>query len=700
MSSPQPRPQSQPPPPPAPPPAEGTPDLNAVMAAVGYQVFSFLPLGSLLRGRRSPMLVNTVFHDGLFQCLGQAETLSLSQCRHLRRIDDDQLVTFIRNIVEVGEAHHPGYARRVHRRRAHRCAETSACPCPIKVKHLDLSRCRAIRGDGVHFCLKHMPGVERVFLSHCSKFDASNCFAALGDLHASELTYLDVGGCPDLDTIGIKRLVTTLQGKWIRHLDFSGCSQFIDDSVAGTVAFCLNLECLNLSNAGGITTFGVGIIAYVTRNTLRCLSIRGCDQVHLPKLLMAASDELIELAGSDDDHRALPPNYAGDSNDRSLYIAALCSVLVQMMRVHDNVGEILHMSQRYMASFKKLDEKWSTVWGLSGDRDRGARMFGNLEVLDLGHVGSEDIRLEGCLATIAWLNGGKLKQVDLEGLKSVSHFDISVLGSTSGTNLKRLNASAMTEMPSEHSACFFFHTMKNILELDLSGCNFWEGNSKGVALVFLTGLRSLKLDYTNITDSILVTVLTKCMKLLRLSVRECRELHSRKICAAKLVNRNLNLLELDCRHINLNAPLRKMQEVYPSLLRLNGKITKKGTKLLKAHQSSYLWRIGEREPTGGKKRKRKRDGTLASSGSAPNGDSAVPFHNCCTIMMMGFSCPSTCEQEVFGCKTCSIDFGNYVCMACARQCHDGHEIFSAGYGAGCCDCCIFSECKCLEECEV
>eukprot|EP00571_Detonula_confervacea_P005886 CAMPEP_0172330892 /NCGR_PEP_ID=MMETSP1058-20130122/61640_1 /TAXON_ID=83371 /ORGANISM="Detonula confervacea, Strain CCMP 353" /LENGTH=318 /DNA_ID=CAMNT_0013048127 /DNA_START=487 /DNA_END=1440 /DNA_ORIENTATION=- len=318
-----------------------------------------------------------------------------------------------------------------------------------------------------------MPNVKRVKLSSATRFDVTNHFAEGACLQTVKLEYLDVSECPILDNEGIKRLVTTCQGKVIRHLDLSGCSKLIDDSIAGTIAFCQNLECINLAGAVNVTSFGIGIIAYICRRTLRCLSLRECVGVDLPRLLMCHSDELIDLAGSEDDHRVLPPNFEGDDNDRRLYITALCSVLVQMNRVHDNVADILHMSQRYMASFKKLDKKWATIWGSSEERSSEGRMFGQLENLDLGYVGTEDIRLEGCLSIIAWLNEGRLKQVDLEGLTTISHFDISVLGSTSRNNLQRLNASSMTDLPSAHSSCFFFHNLKNISELDLSGYNHW-----------------------------------------------------------------------------------------------------------------------------------------------------------------------------------------------------------------------------------
>ena len=311
-------------------------------------------------------------------------------------------------------------------------------------------------------------------------------------------------------------------------------------------------------------------------------------------------------------------------------------------------------------------------------------------------MGREETRLEGCLATIAWLNGGKLKQIDLEGLTSVSHFDISVLGSTSCNNLKRLDCSAMTDVPSDNSSCFFFQSMKNIRELDLSNCKHWGINSKGVALVFLTNLRSLKVDHTDIRDSVLVTFLTKCKHLLRLSAVGCKEFSSTRLCAAKLVNRDLNLLELDIRHTKLDSPLWKIQQMYRSLLRLNGRLTEKGSKMLKAHQLNYAWRVGAREVKGSKSKKRKRDGTTAGKIIVPSDGGKISFANCCSILSTGLSYSKGCEQEMYGCKTCGIDFGNFVCMACTKQCHEGHEVFSVGYGTGCCDCCLFSDCRCLD----
>ena len=46
-------------------------------------------------------------------------------------------------------------------------------------------------------------------------------------------------------------------------------------------------------------------------------------------------------------------------------------------------------------------------------------MFGCLEHLDISLIGQKTgTRLDGCLAVIAWLNGGRLKHVDFDGRES------------------------------------------------------------------------------------------------------------------------------------------------------------------------------------------------------------------------------------------------------------------------------------------
>ncbi len=75
-------------------------NLATVMSAVGPQIFSFLPLGSLLNGLRSPALVSKSFNDSIYTSIGDREVLDVSQCAHLRKITDDSLSTLVLTVLE------------------------------------------------------------------------------------------------------------------------------------------------------------------------------------------------------------------------------------------------------------------------------------------------------------------------------------------------------------------------------------------------------------------------------------------------------------------------------------------------------------------------------------------------------------------------------------------------------------------------
>ena len=241
-------------------------NINEVMAAVGPQIFSYLPIGSLLNGRHSPMLANTIFHDNVYLCLGQSKTLSLSQNQNLRAINDEQLTALIRKIVEISEASNPeecsstsnvvGAAAAERRRRTHDCSDVANCRCTMKVTHLDLSRCRSLTGSGIHYCLKHTPHVRRILLSSASRFDARESFAdgnIVDALTLPRLEHLDLSCCGRVDSVALKNFMSVVLPHNIRHLDLAGASSMIDDDVFGTLALCQNLENLALNGARKIS---------------------------------------------------------------------------------------------------------------------------------------------------------------------------------------------------------------------------------------------------------------------------------------------------------------------------------------------------------------------------------------------------------------------------------------------------------------
>ena len=465
------------------------PDLNSVFGAVGFQICSFLPTGFLLSGTRSPMLVSTTVHDEVFRHFGQSQRLILS-AKHLHKVTDEQLIAFIRKVIEIMEAPDPRYRLKVVRRREHDCSSLPLCLCPLKTEVLDLGNCRNLRGEALHFAVKHMPGLRTLLISNQVKFDAAQYFKhEKGNEHTlimkKRLTYLGCQNCNMLDSTGVKSLVTRLQGKYIKDLDLYGCRE-VCDSIATTIAFCEGLETLKLCGSAKITSFGVGLVAYLCRHTLRGLSLRYCSGVNLPELLFATSSELIDLAGSEDDARALPRNFSGGSHDRALYISALCSALVQMVRLNDTTA--LALSRRYKESFINLDRKWRRTRHL-GETDE--RMFAKIVHFDLSHVGRADIRLEGCLSTLAWLNGGSLRTLDISGLKHVSHHDLTVLSCATKSTLKTLGTQSCAELPTEQNSCFTFVCLSKIRELDLSNTRYFDAGNSGVAMVMLTSLRSL-----------------------------------------------------------------------------------------------------------------------------------------------------------------------------------------------------------------
>lgn len=130
------------------------------------------------------------------------------------------------------------------------------------------------------------------------------------------------------------------------------------------------------------------------------------------------------------------------------------------------------------------------------------RLFGKLEKLDIGLLGNRGIKLQGCLATISWLNGRRLKQVDLCGLESVSDADIYALMSTSGPRLQSLQVASSVSNSSENFNSNIFDKARNLSELDVSfSCGLVDCHRISSVFERLANLRSLKLDHLQINNS-------------------------------------------------------------------------------------------------------------------------------------------------------------------------------------------------------
>eukprot|EP00985_Skeletonema_marinoi_P024537 scaffold17137_cov81-Skeletonema_marinoi.AAC.2 len=234
----------------------------------------------------------------------------------------------------------------------------------------------------------------------------------------------------------------------------------------------------------------------------------------------------------------------------------------------------------------------------------------------------------------------------------------------------------------------------SVCELDLSCCNALIDN--GTNFSEMNNLRSLKLDHLLIEDYNMAVLLSTTKRLLHLSVHGCSKLEVSVLTKAKAINPHLELLDLDVRDAFMDVPLSSIRDAFPSLLKLNNRCTAMGTSRIKQHQQNYQWRVGARDRNSTGSNKRKRGESLNARESRVIGSASMSL-NCCSLQLTGFSKADCTAQEMFGCKTCHIEFDRFVCMTCSKVCHKalGHEVFCIGYGPGYCDCCILSKCMCI-----
>ena len=689
-------------------------DLNVVIASVGAHLFSFLPLGSLLL---SPVIVNTTFNDAVYECLGQATSLTLSSCKHLRQISDTNLIILINKIVNIRESsrrqgNNPSQ-RRQQKRDPHVCTGFEMCPHSlIKMTHLDLSRCRNLTGHSILYCLRHMPNIEQLLLSSTTRFDAEQMFDGLNfetceffPLSLNKLKYMDFSGCSRLNSTSIKKFLLVCQPRDLIHLDLSAVSNTLDDKVIiGLGLCCPKLESLNIAGATKLTAVGVGLIAYICRHTLKQLNLRGCVGVNLPLLLMGYAFKISNLLRDLEDlnrdvQQVIPPNLVGDFDELNIenIIRSLADAVSGMMNANPNSPHAIVTSLGYHAEFKRMDAEFKSMQQSMGylraradDESGEYSIFDVLEHLDISLIGNRHIRLEGCIATIAWLSGGRLKHVNLCGLQGVMPSDLSVLACLSRHRLKSVNVSSSEVMRSQLPFCpmaDFYSAAQHLSVLDLSCCDIPNDNQ--ISMSNLTHLRSLKLDYSNIDEYVAFIVIRRLRQLISLSVRGCTNVTSRVLISHQPETLEpWELLELDCRDIKMDHPLSEVRMAYPSLLKLNNRCTALGTTMLQAHRSRFLWRVGMINP---------HDHTLQSDVSEIVGEvnGRGSTNECCTIFRTGLSQAIDTEQEMFACMTCGITFGHFICHVCAKKCHVGHDINSVGTGCGYCDCCVYTlSCQC------
>lgn len=715
-------------------------DLTAVISASGAHLLSYLPLGSLLTGQQSPTLVSTAFYDAVYHAIGtQFSELSFSSCPHLRKIDDEALIKIIRNIIEISQAHHPEYNRPVERRRGHVCEHTITCPCPINsIKYLDLSRCRSIKGEGVHFALKHLPNVRRISLSGAKRLDWLAHFVSeriipdcYNKVQVHKLEAVDISACPKIDDLGLRSFLGSVKGHQIRVLDLSGCSTKTSDEIAGPIsAYCRNLQSVSLAGMKKITAYAVGLIAHCCRDTLRSLNIRHCSKVHLMELLWRRVQHMATLLTNSNDQQEgnlppeaiYPPAYAGDISNAgwacATYRETYSLSINRVLQLHQGDDWLERVSQIYEDNFLEFEERNHMNRNSISNINN---MFGKLEHLDIGHIGKKGYIISGCLAAIAWLNGGRIRELNIAGLDFLSTAELNMLAMCSAERLQVLEMpvsltrahrrAGMGPLNLSHAKIFSSYVPPRITELDMSCLAASVVPSDGTTLSFLRNLqhcRVLKLDFLPVREVYLPPI----PGLMKLSLQGCTQLTYNAIYNHLRAHKDGMMLELDIRGIpnESNLASASFSRLLPRLLMLNNRRTALGTAMKDEHAQIQNWRTGAKiRPTKSRKRKaavavEQEDEAMgaqlaetAVSGASLEDNSDAPLcKTCCSILRTGFRKDQDSEQEMFACRSCKIDFGRFVCYECAKKCHEGHDVVSIGFGAGYCDCSILSQCSCLE----
>jgi len=344
-------------------------------------------------------------------------------------------------------------------------------------------------------------------------------------------------------------------------------------------------------------------------------------------------------------------------------------------------------------------------------------MFGQLEHLDIGHIGKSGYKIAGCLAAISWLSGGRIRELNIAGLEKLNTVELNFFAMCSGERLKVLEAPVSltvpplgTEMNPTLLTIFPFYVPSMITELDLSCLDVSVIPSDSTALSFLSKLancRVLKLDHVPVKE----VHLPPMSGLLKLSLLGCTQLTRNSIYNyLQTHHRDSKILELDIRGISdqTDLPLNIFCKVLPRLVMLNNRRTKLGTALKDEHLQLQRWRTGAKIQKVKSRKRKSHDGippenevisaraeSMASVALASSAPGLPPSMTCCSLFRTGFKKDRETEQEMFACWTCKIDFGRFVCYECAKNCHKGHDLVPIGFGAGHCDCSILSQCSCL-----
>lgn len=175
-----------------------------------------------------------------------------------------------------------------------------------------------------------------------------------------KLEYMDLSYCiEDMNSTALFQFISTIKPNNLLHLNLAWLDKTVNDDIAILIAICCTrLQILNLEAAMDETEYGVGLIAYACRDTLKCLALNDCEDVQLYLLLLPTCHGIIRQRAS---ASLVPSNFVGNSDTllRSVYPAAIRESLNEMMV--ESTGDSIKYSLQLFSRIKQVVNRQGTT---------------------------------------------------------------------------------------------------------------------------------------------------------------------------------------------------------------------------------------------------------------------------------------------------------------------------------------------------
>ncbi|KUI64776.1 F-box/LRR-repeat protein 2 [Cytospora mali] len=151
---------------------------------------------------------------------------------------------------------------------------------PRKLRHLDLSRCKALTSNGVEALGHFVPNLEGLSLAHC----AALTDAALEPILSTtpRLTHLDLEDCRGLtNRILSEHLAKSPCAPNLEHLCISSCEDLGDSGMLPVIRSCGNLQTAYLDNTRVSDLVLAEAASMIRRRSKRTDDITRCPQIGL-----------------------------------------------------------------------------------------------------------------------------------------------------------------------------------------------------------------------------------------------------------------------------------------------------------------------------------------------------------------------------------------------------------------------------------